>query len=99
VVGNVGVQIMGKYLISLCGVRVWDGFELQLQLCQWNNCANEWGSNVQGTKARADERYQFLTIQGNALCDYRDGTTLHLRRLNKNVFIRRNIGSKPYVNT
>ncbi|MCM4173838.1 gfo/Idh/MocA family oxidoreductase [Arenibacter sp. TNZ] len=75
-----------------------DGSKLHVQCRQMDNCANRMGFNVQGTKARADERYQFLDNQGNALWRYRDRDDPSSSQIEQDVFIGAILGSKPYVN-
>ncbi|MCM4152831.1 gfo/Idh/MocA family oxidoreductase [Arenibacter sp. N53] len=75
-----------------------DGSKLHVQCRQMDNCANRMGFNVQGTKARADERYQFLDNRGNALWRYRDRDDPSSSQIEQDVFIGAILGSKPYVN-
>jgi len=75
-----------------------DGSKLHVQCRQMDNCDNRMGFNVQGTKARADERYQFLDNQGNALWRYRDRDDPSSSQIEQDVFIGSILGSKPYVN-
>ncbi|TQO38235.1 putative dehydrogenase [Arenibacter algicola] len=75
-----------------------DGSKLHVQCRQMDNCANRMGFNVQGTKARADERYQLLDNQGNTLWRYRDRDDPSSSQIEQDVFIGAILGSKPYVN-
>ena len=75
-----------------------DGSKMHVQCRQMDNCANRMGFNVQGTKARADERFQFLDNKGNALWRYRDRDDASSSQIEQDVFIGAILGSKPYVN-
>jgi len=75
-----------------------DGSKLHVQCRQMDNCANRMGFNVQGTKARADERFQFLDNKGNALWRYRDRADPSSSQIEQDVFIGAILGAKPYVN-
>jgi len=75
-----------------------DGTKMHVQSRQMDNCANRMGFNVQGTKARADERFQFLDNKGNALWRYRDRDDPSSSQIEQDVFIGSILGSKPYVN-
>ncbi|CAN0403417.1 unnamed protein product, partial [Scytosiphon promiscuus] len=75
-----------------------DGSKLHVQCRQMDNCANRMGFNVQGAKARADERYQLLDNQGNTLWRYRDRDDPSSSQIEQDVFIGAILGSKPYVN-
>ncbi len=75
-----------------------DGSKMHVQCRQMDNCANRMGFNVQGTKARADERFQFLDNKGNAVWRYRDRDDISSSQIEQDVFIGAILGSKPYVN-
>ena len=75
-----------------------DGSKLHVQCRQMDNCANRMGFNVQGTKAKADERFQIVDNQGNALWHYRDRDDPSSSQIEQDVFIGAILGTKPYVN-
>ncbi len=75
-----------------------DGTKLHIQCRQMDNCANRMGFNVQGSKARANERFQFLDLQGNAFWRYRDKDDRSSSQIEQDVFIGTVMGKKPYVN-
>ena len=63
-----------------------------------DNCSNRMGFNVQGTKTRADERFQFLDAQGKALWRYRSKDDPSSSQIEQDVFVGAILGTKPYVN-
>lgn len=75
-----------------------DGTKLHVQCRQMDNCTNRMGFNVQGTTARADERFQFLDTQGKALWRYRSQDDPSSSQIEQDVFVGAILGTKPYVN-
>lgn len=75
-----------------------DGSKLHVQCRQMDNCANRMGFNVQGTKGRADERFQFVDTKGNNFWRYRDHDDASSSQIEQDVFVGALIGNKPYVN-
>jgi predicted dehydrogenase len=75
-----------------------DGSKMHVQCRQMDNCANRMGFNVQGSIARADERFQFLDKQGKSFWRYRDREDPSSSQIEQDVFIGAVMGSKPYVN-
>lgn len=75
-----------------------DGSKLHVQCRQMDNCSNRMGFNVQGTKTRADERFQFLDAQGKALWRYRSEDDPSSSQIEQDVFVGAILGIKPYVN-
>lgn len=75
-----------------------DGSKVHIQCRQMDNCANRMGFEIQGSKAKADERFQFLDKDGKALWRYRDRDDPSSSQLEQDVFIGSILGSKPYVN-
>lgn len=75
-----------------------DGSKLHVQCRQMDNCANRMGFNIQGTKARVDERLQIIDNQGEVLWRYRDEDDVTGSQIEQDVFVGSILGSKPYVN-
>ena len=75
-----------------------DGTKLHVQCRQMDNCANRMGFEIQGSKTLADERFQFLDENGNAVWRYRDRDDPSSSQIEQEVFIGSILGSKPYVN-
>ncbi len=75
-----------------------DGTKMHVQCRQMDNCANRMGFNVQGTIARADERFKFFDKQGKSFWHYRDREDRSPSQIEQDVFIGAVLGSKPYVN-
>jgi len=75
-----------------------DGSKLHVQCRQMDNCSVRLGFNVQGTKARADERFQFTDASGNSVWRYRDKEDPSSSQIEQDVFIGAVLGTKPYVN-
>lgn len=75
-----------------------DGTKLHVQCRQMNNCDNRMGFNIQGTKGRADERFQFLDNKGNVLWRYRDRDDPSSSQIEQDIFIGSIRGTHPYVN-
>jgi predicted dehydrogenase len=76
-----------------------DGSKLHVQCRQMDNCANRTGFNVQGSKARADERLQFFDAHGNSMWRYRGKDDPSSSQIEQDVFIGAVMGTRPYVNT
>ncbi len=75
-----------------------DGTKLHVQCRQMDNCANRMGFNIQGSKARADERLQIIDNGGEVLWRYRDEDDSSSSQIEQDVFIGAVLGTKPYVN-
>ena len=75
-----------------------DGTKLHVQSRQMDNCLNRMGFNVQGTKARADERFQFIDSKGNTIWHYRDKDDPSASQVEQDVFIGAILGEHGYVN-
>ena len=75
-----------------------DGTKLHVQCRQMDNCSVRLGFNVQGTKARADERFQIVDNMGNSIWRYRDRDDPSSSQIEQDVFIGAIMGEKPYVN-
>jgi len=75
-----------------------DGTKLHVQCRQMDNCNNRLGFNVQGTKGRADERFQFFDTAGKSTWRYRDREDPSSSQIEQDVFIGAVMGDKPYVN-
>jgi len=75
-----------------------DGTKLHVQCRQMDNCSNRLGFNVQGTKARADERFQFFDNEGKNIWRYRDKDDPSSSQIEQDVFIGAVLGTRPYVN-
>lgn len=75
-----------------------DGTKLQVQCRQMDNCSNRMGFNVQGTKARADERFQFFDRTEKGIWRYRDKDDASSSQIEQDVFIGAILGTQPYVN-
>jgi len=75
-----------------------DGTKLHVQCRQMDNCANRMGFNIQGKKARVDERLQIIDNEGEVLWRYRDIDDSSSSQIEQDVFIGSILGNKPYVN-
>lgn len=75
-----------------------DGTKLHVQCRQMDNCANRMGFNIQGTKARVDERLQIIDNKGELLWRYRDKDDLSGSQIEQDFFIGSILGNSPYVN-
>ena len=76
-----------------------DGTKLHVQCRQMDNCANRMGFNIQGTKARVDERLQIIANKGEVLWRYRDEDDPSGSQIEQDVFVGAILGKRPYVNT
>jgi len=75
-----------------------DGTKLHVQCRQMDNCANRLGFNIQGSKGKADERFQMVDLEGNSLWRYRDRDDPSSSQIEQDEFIGAILGNKPYVN-
>lgn len=75
-----------------------DGTKLHVQCRQMDNCSNRLGFNVQGSKGRADERFQFFDTTGKSSWRYRDEDDPSPFQIEQDVFVGAVLGTKPYVN-
>jgi len=75
-----------------------DGTKLHVQCRQMDNCANRMGFNIQGTKAKFDERLQLIDNKGETLWRYRDRDDRTGSQIEQDVFVGAILGAKPYVN-
>lgn len=75
-----------------------DGTKLHVQCRQMDNCANRLGFNIQGTKARVDERLQIIDNKGEVLWHYRDRDDATGSQIEQDVFVGSVLGNQPYVN-
>lgn len=75
-----------------------DGVKLHVQCRQMDNCANRLGFNIQGSKARADERLQIIDNKGEVSWRYRDREDRTGSQIEQDVFVAAILGNKPYVN-
>ncbi|GAB5476310.1 MAG: Gfo/Idh/MocA family oxidoreductase [Maribacter sp.] len=78
--------------------RYADGTKLHVQCRQMDNCDNRLGFNVQGSKARADERLQIIDNNGEVLWRYRDEDDPSSSQIEQDVFLGAILGKRPYVN-
>ncbi|WP_209402133.1 Gfo/Idh/MocA family protein [Pseudozobellia sp. WGM2] len=75
-----------------------DGTKLHVQCRQMDNCSHRIGFNVQGSKGRADERFQLFDLSGNNFWRHRDKDDPSSSQIEQDVFIGAIMGTKPYVN-
>lgn len=75
-----------------------DGTKLHVQSRQIDNCFNKMGFNVQGTKAIANERFQFKDFNGDTMWRYRDNDDPSGSQLEQDIFIKAILGDHDYVN-
>lgn len=75
-----------------------DGSKLHVQCRQMDNCANRMGFNIQGTKARVDERLQIIDNRGKVLWRYRDKDDITGSQIEQDVFVGSILSSKQYIN-
>lgn len=75
-----------------------DGIKLHVQCRQMDNCANRMGFNIQGSKARVDERLQIIDNNGKVIWRYRDKDDPTGSQIEQDVFVGSILGNKPYVN-
>lgn len=75
-----------------------DGTKLHVQCRQMDNCDNRMGFNVQGSKARANERFQIIDNKGDIIWSYRDKDDASSSQIEQDVFIQSILGKIPYVN-
>jgi hypothetical protein len=75
-----------------------DGVKMHVQCRQMDNCHVKQGINIQGIKARADERFQILDKQGNALWRHRGKDDPSPYQIEQDVFIGSVMGTRAYVN-
>jgi predicted dehydrogenase len=75
-----------------------DGTKLHVQCRQMDNCANRLGFNIQGSKARADERLEIIDDAREVLWRYRDEEDPSSSQIEQDVFIGAVLGNKPYIN-
>ncbi|MGP1990464.1 Gfo/Idh/MocA family protein [Zobellia laminariae] len=75
-----------------------DGTKLHVQCRQMDNCANRLGFNIQGSKGKADERFQMVDLKGNSLWRYRDKDDPSSSQIEQDEFIGAILGNRPYVN-
>jgi len=75
-----------------------DGTKLHVQCRQMDNCDNRMGFNIQGTKARVDERLQIIDSNDELLWRYRDNDDATGSQIEQDVFIGSILANKPYIN-
>ncbi len=75
-----------------------DGTKMHVQCRQMDNCHVKQGFNIQGVKATADERLQFLDRQGKALWRHRSKDDPSSSQIEQDVFIGAVLSDRPYVN-
>ena len=75
-----------------------DGVKMHVQCRQMDNCHVKQGINIQGVKARANERFQILDKQGNALWRHRGKDDPSPYQIEQDVFIGAVMGTRAYVN-
>lgn len=75
-----------------------DGTKLHVQCRQMDNCANRLGFNIQGTKARVNERLQIIDNKGEVLWRYLDKNDPSSSQIEQDVFVGSILGTKPYIN-
>ena len=75
-----------------------DGTKMHVQCRQMDRCSNRMGFNVQGSKGRADERFQFFDNKGDLLWRHRDRNDPSSSQIEQDVFIEAILGNAPYVN-
>ncbi len=75
-----------------------DGVKMHVQCRQMDNCHVKQGISIQGVKARADERFQFLDKQGNALWRHRGKDDPSPYQIEQDIFIGAVMGTRAYVN-